>query len=83
MYGLFGRHQAKVALLAVLGLLYLSWTTPAWLFWIVLTLMVGGGRWSHPAVLCPERPVPRSRILVGWVCILVFLASFVPAPFGG
>jgi Zn-dependent protease len=82
-YGLFGRRQSTVALATILGLAYLSWQSPAWLVWIFLTLLVGGGRWAHPPVLSPERPVPRSRWVVGWLCILIFALTFVPRPFGG
>ena len=81
-YGLVGRRQTLVAWIAVLGLLYLSWRTPAWLIWILLTLVVGAGRWSHPSVLSPDRPVPRSRVVIGWICLAVLVLTFVPAPFG-
>ena len=80
-YGLVGKRQTLIAWLAVLGLLYLSWHTPAWLIWIVLTLLVGSGRWSHPSVLSPDRPVPRSRVVVGWICLIVLVLTFVPVPF--
>lgn len=82
LYGLFGKAQAKVALLAVAGLAYLSWLTPVWLIWIFLTFLVGGGRWAHPAVLTPGRPVPANRRRVGWLCVVVFGLTFVPLPFG-
>jgi hypothetical protein len=45
--------------------------------------MVGGWRWTHPSVMCPERPVPAGRRVLGWLCVLVFLVTFVPVPFGG
>jgi membrane-associated protease RseP (regulator of RpoE activity) len=80
-YGLVGKRQTVTAWLAVLGLLYLSWHTPAWLIWIVLTLLVGAGRWAHPSVLSPERPVPRSRVVIGWICLVVLALTFVPVPF--
>jgi Zn-dependent protease len=51
-YGLVGKRQTVIAWLAVLGLLYLSWHTPAWLIWIVLTCS-----WGR-AVGSPVRLIP-------------------------
>ena len=47
-----------------------------------LALVVGGGRWSHPSVVAPEREVPRRRRWIGWACVAVFVLTFVPVPFG-
>ena len=43
--------------------------------------LIGGGRWSHPAVVIPERPVPASRRWIGLISIAVFIVTFVPHPF--
>ncbi len=80
-FSLLGRKQAPLGLVALLGLLYLSQYWVAWLVWVVLTLVVGGWRWTHPSVLHPERPVPWPRQLVGWLCVAVFILTFVPVPF--
>jgi Zn-dependent protease len=80
-YGLLGRRQTPLGLAALLGLLYLSQHWTPWLVWVALTLFVGGFRWTHPSVLCPERPVPASRRILGWICVLVFIVTFVPVPF--
>lgn len=82
-YGLLGRRQTPLGLAVLVGLLYLAQFWPAWVVWVALTLVVGGFRWTHPSVLCPERAVPRSRQLLGWVCVLVFAVTFMPVPFGG
>lgn len=81
-YGLLGRRQTPLGLATLLGLIYLSQQWSPWLVWVVLTLVVGGGRWTHPSVMCPERPVPRGRALLGWLCVGVFVVTFVPVPFG-
>lgn len=82
-YGLLGRWQKPLGLAALLGLLWLSQYWSAWLIWVLLTLMVGGWRWTHPSVMCPERPVPPGRRVLGWLCVLVFVLTFIPVPFGG
>ena len=81
-YGLLGRRQTPLGLAALLGLIYLSQHWTPWLVWVVLTLVVGGWRWTHPSVMCPERPVQSGRVLLGWLCVLVFVVTFVPVPFG-
>ena len=80
-YGLLGKRQGRVALLAVVGLLWLAQTSPTWYVWVVFAFMVGGGRVGHPPVLVAERGMPPSRWLVGLACIAVFILTFVPHPF--
>ncbi|HXI19493.1 MAG TPA: site-2 protease family protein, partial [Gemmatimonadales bacterium] len=80
-YGLLGRRQVPLSLASVFGLLWLARAWTPWLVWVLLTLVVGGWRWSHPSVMCPERPVPPGRRVLGWVCVLVFVLTFVPVPF--
>ncbi|HEX9895685.1 MAG TPA: site-2 protease family protein [Gemmatimonadales bacterium] len=80
-YGLLGRHQTRVAMLAVLALLWLAQRSPNWYVWVVFAFLVGGGRVGHPPVLVPSRAIPRSRWLVGLACVVVFALTFVPVPF--
>jgi len=80
-FGLAGRRQRVIAILTVVALFYLSSLWSAWLVWIGLTFLVGGGRWSHPSVVYPERAVPRSRRLIGILSAVVLVLTFVPVPF--
>jgi hypothetical protein len=80
-YGLLGKRQGVVALLAVIGLLWLAQTSPTWYVWVIFAFMVGGGRVRHPPVLVAERGMPPSRWLVGLACVVVFVLTFVPHPF--
>ena len=82
LYGLLGKHQRLVALATVAGLLVLAQRSPSWYVWIGMTFLIGGGRWTHPSVLIPERPVPSSRRWVGLFCVVIFVLTFVPLPFG-
>lgn len=80
-YGLLGRRQGSVALIAVLGLLWLAQTSPTWYVWVIFAFVVGGGRIQHPPVLVAERGMPPSRRLVGLACLVLFVLTFVPHPF--
>ena len=81
LYGLLGRHQRTVALTAVAVLLVLAQRSPNWYVWVAMTFLIGGGRWSHPSVVVPERHVPASRRWVGLASVVVFVLTFVPVPF--
>jgi hypothetical protein len=81
LYGLLGRRQRAVALTTVLALLLLSSRSPNWIVWVAMTFLIGGGRWSHPSVVIPQRHVPPSRRWVGLASVVVFVLTFVPIPF--
>jgi membrane-associated protease RseP (regulator of RpoE activity) len=80
-YGLLGRRQTPLGLATLLGLVYLAQYWSPWLVWVALTLLIGGWRWTHPSVMCPERRVPSGRRILGWLCVSVFVLTFVPVPF--
>lgn len=81
LYAMFGRRQTTIGAAALIALLLLGKSSASWWVWAGLALVIGGGRWSHPSVLTPERPVPPGRRWIGWACILVLIVSFVPVPF--
>lgn len=81
MYGLLGKRQSLMGLLTLAGLVVLAQYHWTWYVWVALALLLGGGRVSHPSVMAPDRPVPRSRHLIAWLCIIIFVLTFVPVPF--
>jgi hypothetical protein len=81
LYGLFGRRQAAIGLATVVALVLLAQRSPSWYLWVVIALFLGGGGWSHPAVVAPDWPVPASRRIIGWICVVLFVLTFVPIPF--
>jgi membrane-associated protease RseP (regulator of RpoE activity) len=81
LFGLVGRQQARLSFVAVLGLIWLGQFAPMWWMWAGLTFAIGGGRWSHPSVVLPDRPVLWRGRLTGVACVIVFILTFVPVPF--
>jgi membrane-associated protease RseP (regulator of RpoE activity) len=80
LYALLGRRQQVAAVITWLGLVVLGqWFWPWWI-WAVLTLVLGGGRLAHPRVLEPRRPLPRSRLPLGWASLGLLIATFAPIP---
>jgi hypothetical protein len=81
MFGLLGRRQTAVSLVAAVALVVLGARAPMWWMWVILTFVIGRGGWSHPSVVLPDRPVLRQGRLVGLACVLVFVLTFVAVPF--
>jgi membrane-associated protease RseP (regulator of RpoE activity) len=83
LFGLAGKRQAALSLIAVAGLVWLGFSAPMWWIWVAITFVIGGGGWSHPAVVLPERGILRRGRLTGLACLVVFAITFVPVPFPG
>ncbi|MCC6346014.1 MAG: site-2 protease family protein [Nitrospirales bacterium] len=84
-YALLGeRHRhlsmALVGILALLGLSAVAGGTgwEGWLLWAVLMPVLGI---KHPPVLYRELPLDPRRKAVGFLALLIFILTFIPAPF--
>jgi membrane-associated protease RseP (regulator of RpoE activity) len=96
-YAMFGERQPKIAALLILPILFylgaLSVLTIAypwmealpgapgwqgWIIWSLLPLLIGI---RHPPVLDGYVPLDRTRQSIGWIAVIIFVVSFVPAPF--
>ena len=53
-----------------------SWS--AWFFWAMIALYIV--KLYHPPVE-DESPLDRRRMIIGWICIVIFFLSFSLAPF--
>ncbi len=81
LYALVGDRQRTLAPLFFVAVLALSTVWEFWLVWAILVLLLGRGRLSHPAVMDRHRRLPRDRRWFGWGTLLLFVATFTPAPF--
>lgn len=66
--------RVLVALLFLFGLLF--WT--GWAFWGVVMIVLG---LKHPPVIYWEVPLDGKRRLAGAAAFLIFVITFIPAPF--
>lgn len=80
LYALSGRLQRRASRLFLLALLPLGFLWAGWWVWAAAVLLINRARLAHPPVLQPEAPVGRSRRMLGWVCVLIFLLTLVPVP---
>lgn len=80
LYALVGERQRYfgVAFLIVLFALGFAWW--GWWLWATLILVLGRGSIRHPSVFDPEVPVVGRRRLIGWLCVLMFVLTFVAIP---
>lgn len=62
-------------------LMLLGWFWIGWLLWGFIVLVLSRGQLRHPPVLDAYRPLPRSRHLLTWASLILFILTFAPAPF--
>src|SRR6059036_3413827 len=81
LFGALPRWHARVAIgfWALIVALGVYWR--GWLLWGALVLVLSRGRLGHPPVLDGQRPLPRSRTLLAWIGLILFLVTFTPIPF--
>lgn len=79
VYSLFGRRQKYIAWSVLAGLVILGVTSwVGWLVWAVLLLFLGI---HHPPVVYDWIPLDRKRRFLGWLALVLFILTFMPAPF--
>lgn len=77
LYALTGKLQHRLALplLAALALCGVFWL--GWLLWCLIVVIMG---LRHPPVLDERSKVDNRLRGVGWLCLVVFVLSFMPVP---
>src|SRR5881296_2747175 len=72
-------RRTALAFWALIVALGVYWR--GWLLWGGLVLLLSRGRLGHPPVLDEHRPLPRSRRMLAWLALVLFLITFTPIPF--
>lgn len=80
LYALFPDRHRRIARLFLLSLIPLGLLWWGWWAWGALILVLHRGRVGHPSVILPEPRMNRTRHLLGWTVILIFLLTFAPVP---
>lgn len=79
IYSMFGRKtQFYLALTSLLALLGLGIYWRGWLLWAVLALFVI--KLKHPPTLDDTIKLTRTRKIIGWIAIVIFIVTFIPVP---
>ena len=79
VYAILGRgHRwvsiAMIPILVTLG--FFGWA--GWYVWAVIPLIMGIG---HPPTMNPDEELDRTRRIIGWTTLIIFVLCFTPEPF--
>jgi membrane-associated protease RseP (regulator of RpoE activity) len=78
-YALLGEKHTRFSMFLILMMILLgllSWE--GWFVWSVLLLILG---LRHPPVIYWKVPLGGKRKLIGWLAFVIFILTFIPAPF--
>jgi membrane-associated protease RseP (regulator of RpoE activity) len=80
VYSLFGSRHIWISRVAFVAILSLGVTRlwDGWIVWGILLLFLG---MRHPPALDADTPLDFKRKVVGWFVLMVFVVTFIPAPF--
>ncbi|HPV83791.1 MAG TPA: tRNA pseudouridine(13) synthase TruD, partial [Nitrospira sp.] len=78
-YALLGERQRSVAVALVPILMVFGWLGwKGWFLWVGLAGLMG---LAHPPVRNPGRALGATRVLIGWIALLIFAVTFSWEPF--
>jgi hypothetical protein len=77
---MMGEKQGWVAKAAFAALIPLSFFSLNWLVWGILILILMRST-KHPPIQDIHAPLSQNNIRVGYVCLVIFILCFIPAPF--
>ncbi len=78
-YGLFGKNQRAIAVLAFGGLLWAGFQWPGWWLYGVMALIF---KPFHFPTLNDNLPIPTSAKIIGWIALVIFALTLIIKPFG-
>ena len=79
-YAMLGEKYDKVAIIALLSLIPLSYFSLNWLIWGALILILMRTV-KHPPVMNIHEPLSHKDKKIGYMCLAIFILCFIPAPF--
>ena len=78
IYAMFGKFQHKIVYVVIAGMVVLSFFSISWLVWLALTVILL--KRNHPPTVMDEIPIDGKRMMLGYLCILIFILCFMPVP---
>ncbi|MCI0329920.1 MAG: site-2 protease family protein [candidate division Zixibacteria bacterium] len=76
-YALFGKNQKVVARLFWVSLVPLGFWFYGWWVWAAIGFLL---RLEHGPTLDDDSPLSPRHLLIGWLCLLIFILIFIPVP---
>lgn len=78
IYALIGKKVKYVAILTVSTMFALGFLWPGWFLWAIVPLFLGI---EHPPPLDGLKPLEKKEKIFAFICILIFILTFIPVPF--
>ena len=79
-YAMFGKKQRLIGQIAFIFLIPLSFLSINWLIWGLLLLILMRSV-KHPPIQDIHIPLSDTDKRIGYICLLIFIVCFIPAPF--
>jgi membrane-associated protease RseP (regulator of RpoE activity) len=80
-YAVLGRHSTRVTFAAIGVAIVLTFFSLSWLVWTVLIIgMLFAFGPNHPPTADEHVPIDRTRLVLAFVALAVFILSFTPTP---
>ena len=79
-YAMFGNKQKYIARFSLMAIVLLSFISLNWLVWGLLIFFLMRST-NHPPVNDFNKPLSRGDRALGYLCLLIFIICFIPAPF--
>jgi len=78
-YALWGKGAYRISKIVFFALFPLGYFWPGWIFWALLVFFIL--RLKHPPLNDMNTPLDEKRIMVGYICLFIFIITFIPVPF--
>jgi membrane-associated protease RseP (regulator of RpoE activity) len=80
-YAVLGRRSSYVTLVMIGAAIVLTYFSLSWLVWtlIVIAMLFTFGR-HHPAVFDEHVPLDRTRLILAFFALVMFVICFTPSP---
>ena len=79
-YAMLGKKQNIIGKISFLSLIPLSFISLNWLFWGILLFFLMRSA-KHPPINDINIPLSKFNKRIGYICLVIFILCFIPAPF--
>ena len=79
-YAMLGKKQNIIGKISFLALIPLSFISLNWLFWGILLFFLMRSA-KHPPINDINIPLSKFNKRIGYICLVIFILCFIPAPF--
>ena len=79
-YAMFGEKQQLIGRISLVALVPLSFISLNWLVWGLLIFFLMRST-TPPPINDFDKPLSKDNKMIGYLCLMIFILCFIPAPF--